>query len=179
MNSVALSGNIGRDPEIRSTQSGTSILSFSLAVNERIKKGDEFTDYTNWVEIIVFGRRADSLSKILSKGTKIAVSGKLRYSSWERDGVRRSKLEVIADDVDIMQRREGQQNGSYAQQNQQQGNYANQQQYAPQTAPQQPTGGYQQQGYQQNQGYQGGQQGYQQPMDVSSDDIPFSYSTLD
>lgn len=186
MNSVALSGNIGRDPEIRSTQSGTSILSFSLAVSERVKKGDEWTEYTNWVDILVFGRRADSLGKILSKGMKVAVSGKLRYSTWERDNVKRSKLEVIADDVDIMQRRDSQsqQNDSYANQNQQQGNYANNQQYAPQNAPQQPTGGYQQQGYQQNQGYQGGQQGYQQrgyqqPMDVSSDDIPFSHSTLD
>ena len=159
MNSVCLSGNIGHDPEIRSSQSGTSILSFSLAVNERIKKGDDWSDYTNWVDIIVFGRRADSLSKILSKGTKVAVSGHLRYSTWERDGVKRSKIEVIADDVDIMQRREGQQNGSYAPQNQQRGNYANQQQYAPQNAPQQPTGGYQ-------------QHGYQQP-DLYDDDCPF------
>lgn len=168
INVVTLSGNIGRAPEIRSTQSGTSILNFSLAVNERIKKGDDFTDYTNWLDIVVFGRRADSLSKILTSGMKVAVSGHLRYSTWERDGVKRSKIEVIADDVDIMQRREGQQNGSYAPQNQQQGNYANNKQYAPQNAPQQPTGGYQQQ-------YQQQGQGYQQPpqMDVYQDDIPF------
>lgn len=177
MNSVALSGNIGHDPEIRSTQSGTSILSFSLAVSERVKKGDEWTEYTNWVDILVFGRRADSLGKILSKGMKVAVSGKLRYSTWERDNVKRSKLEVIADDVDIMQRRDSQsqQNDSYANQNQQHGNYANNQQYAPQNAPQQPTGGYQgyqSQGYQQGNGYQGGQQ-YQQQMETAQSDIPF------
>lgn len=140
MNSVCLSGNIGRDPELRSTQAGTSILSFSLAVNERVKKGDNWEDYTNWIDVVVFGRRADSLSKILSKGTKIAVSGHLRYSTWDKDGQRRSKLEVIADDVDIMQRRDNsqsQQNGSYGQQYQQQPNYSQQQQYGAQNAPQQ------------------------------------------
>lgn len=168
MNSACLSGNIGRDPEIRSAQSGTSILNFSLAVNERIKKGEEWIDYTNWFDVVVFGRRADSLSKILAKGMKVAVSGHLRYSTWERDGVKRSKIEVIADDIDIMQRRESQQNGSYAPQQQQQGNYTSEQQYAPQNGYQQPTGGYQQQ-------YQ--QQSYQQDMAYS--DIPFSYPTSD
>lgn len=150
MNSVALSGNIGRDPEIRATQSGTVILNFSLAVSERIKKGDEWTDYTNWVDIVVFGRRADSLGKILSKGMKVAVAGHLRYSTWERDGQKRSKIEVIAEDIELMsQRNQSQQNGSYGQQYQQQPNYSQQQQYAPQNGYQQPTGGYQQQGYQQ------------------------------
>lgn len=159
MNSVCLSGNIGRDPELRSTQAGTSILGFSLAVNERVKKGDNWEDYTNWIDVVVFGRRADSLSKILSKGTKIAVSGHLRYSTWERDNVKRSKIEVIADDVDIMQRRDGaqgQSNGSYTPQQQRQGNYSNQQQYGYQN-------GSQQQGYQQQ---------AQQP-DLASYDLPF------
>lgn len=165
MNLVALSGNIGSDPEVRATQSGTSILNFSLAVSERIKKGDEWTDYTNWVGIVVFGRRADSLGKILSKGMKVAVSGKLRYNAWERDGKKRSKLEVIADDVDIMQRKDNsqnQQNGSQGGYGQQPNNYTNQGQYGPQSGPQngpqQPTGGYQQQPYTQ---------------DVYSSDIPF------
>lgn len=169
MNSVALSGNIGRDPEVRATQSGTSIMNFPLAVSERIKKGDSWEEYTNWVDIVVFGRRADSLGRILTKGMKIAVSGKLRYSTWEKDGQKRSKLEVIADDVDIMQRRDnsqGRQNGSYGQQYQQQPNYSQQQQYGAQNAPQQPTGGYQQQGYQQ------APQQVQQP-DLAPYDLPF------
>jgi len=120
-------------------------------VSERIKKGDNWEEYTNWIDVVVFGRRADSLSKILAKGMKVAVSGKLRYSTWEKDGQKRSKLEVIADDVDIMQRRDSQSqhNGSYGQQYQQQPNYSQQRQYGAQNAPQQPTGGYQQQGYQQ------------------------------
>lgn len=158
INSVVLSGNIGRDPEVRATQSGTSILSFSLAVNERVKKGDSWEDYTNWVDVVVFGRRADSLGRILAKGMKVAVCGRLRYSTWERDGQKRSKIEVIAEDVDIMSRRDSQsqQNGP---QQQQQGNYQQQRQYAPQNGYQQPTNGY---------------QGYQQPqMDVYDSDMPF------
>lgn len=153
INRVNLSGNVGRDPELKSTQAGTSILSFSLAVNERVKKGDEWTDYTNWVDVVVFGRRADSLGKILTKGMKVALDGRLRYSAWERDGQKRSKLEVIAEDIDIMQRRDG----AHAQQQgyQQQQGYGQPQQYAQQGY----QGGYQQQGYQQpQQGYQGGYQ---------------------
>jgi single-strand DNA-binding protein len=164
INAVTISGNIGREPEIRATQSGTSVLTFSLAVNERVKKGDSWEEYVNWIDVVVFGRRADSLSKILAKGMKVAVSGHLRYSTWERDNVKRSKIEVIADDVDIMQRRDGSQgqsNGSYGQQYQQQGNYSQQQQY-----------GYQNGSQQQSQGYQ------QPQMDVYDEDCPFSYPTL-
>lgn len=150
LNVVSLSGNIGRDPELRSSQAGTSILSFSLAVNERVKKGDEWTDYTNWVDVVVFGRRADSLGKILAKGMKVALTGKLRYSTWERDGQKRSKLEVIADDIDIMQRRDGsrsQQDAAYGPQVGQQANYPQQQQYGQQGGFQGGYGQYQQQGY--------------------------------
>lgn len=167
MNSVAISGNIGKDPELRASASGTSILSFSVAVNERIKKGDEWTDYTNWVDVVVFGKRAESLGNILTKGMKVAVAGKLRYSQWERDGQKRSKLEVIADDVDLMQRREqgqppqGQYNAPQGQYGQQPNNYTPQQQYGPQNGYQQPTGQYPQQGYQQDPYQQGYAQSFQ------------------
>lgn len=139
INIVSISGNVGRDPEVRSTKGGTSVLTFSVAVNERVKNGNEWTDYTNWVDVTVFGRRAESLGQILKKGMKVAVSGRLRYSSWDKDGQKRSKIEVIASDVDLMQRRDQQQA------KQQQGY---QQQYAPQ--PQQQMG--YQQGYQQGYG---------------------------
>ena len=172
MNSVALSGNIGRDPEVRATQSGTIILSFSLAVNERVKRGDAWEDYVNWIDVCMFGRRAESLGNILKGGMKVCVSGRLRYSTWEREGQKRSKIEVIADDVDIMQRRDNSQtqpNGSYAPQSQQQPNYTQQQQYAPQNGYQQPTGGYQQY----NQPQQTGGYGNVQMPDVYESDMPF------
>lgn len=139
INHVVLSGNIGRQPDVRVTPTGTNILTFSLAVNERVKKGDAWEDYTNWVDIVVFGKRAESLSKILEKGMKVTVSGKLRYSSWEREQGKRSKIEVIAEDVDIMQRKGDQRQVGYQQQNGGQQSYQqnNYQQQQPQTSYQQ------------------------------------------
>jgi single-strand DNA-binding protein len=108
INSVTLSGNLGRDPELRTTAAGGNLLTFSIAVNDRVKDSStgEWKDYTNWVDVVVFGNRAESLSRILTKGMKVTINGKIRYSSWEKDGQTRSKIEVIANDVDIMQRRE-------------------------------------------------------------------------
>lgn len=149
VNRVTISGNVGRDPELRATQTGMSILSFSVAVNDRVKRGDNWEDYTNWVDVVVFGRRADSLSKFLSKGMKVAVDGKLRYSSWERDGAKRSKIEVIADDIDIMQRRDGDGGRTYGAGSGGQANNPYGGQGGPQNAPQGPTGAPQQQFQQQ------------------------------
>lgn len=108
INRVLISGFLTRDAELRATQGGTQVLSFGLAVNDRRKnpQSGEWEDVPNFVDCVVFGRRAEALSRLLSKGTKIAVDGKLRYSSWEKDGQRRSKLEVVAEDVELMQRRE-------------------------------------------------------------------------
>lgn len=108
INRVLISGFLTRDAELRATQGGTQVLSFGLAVNDRRKnpQSGEWEDVPNFVDVIVFGKRAEALSRLLSKGTKIAVDGKLRYSSWEKDGQRRSKLEVVAEDVELMQRRE-------------------------------------------------------------------------
>lgn len=108
INRVIISGNIGRYPELRSTAGGSQILSFSLAVNDRTrdKSTGEWTDYTNWVDCIVFGARAEPISRFLSKGAKVAVEGKLRYSSWEsKDGGKRSKLEVVVDEVEFLSTR--------------------------------------------------------------------------
>ena len=113
INRVNISGNLTRDPELRSTAGGTQILSFSVAVNDRQKDKHtgEWTDRTNWVDCVVFGARAEPLIRFLSKGTKVAVDGKLRYSTWEsNDGGKRSKLEVVVDEVEFLSVR-GQQGG--------------------------------------------------------------------
>ena len=103
INQVTISGNLGRDSEIRRTQSGMTILSFSVAVNERRKNNQgEWSDYTNWVGVSMFGTRAEKLHEYLTKGTKVCVQGKLRYSEWERDGQKKNKLEVIADEIELM-----------------------------------------------------------------------------
>lgn len=105
INRVTLSGNLTRNPDLRQTPAGTEILTFGIAVNERVKNQStgEWEDRPNFVDCVVFGRRADSLSRILGKGMKVALDGKLRYNSWtDKDNHRRSKLEVIVDEIDIM-----------------------------------------------------------------------------
>lgn len=101
-NVVVLSGNLGREPELKSTQGGTQILSFSLAVGERRPDNNgNWTDYTNWVDCIMFGKRAESLSRYLHKGQHVSLNGSLSYSSWEKDGQRHSRLEVKVADIDF------------------------------------------------------------------------------
>jgi single-strand DNA-binding protein len=106
INRVCISGNLTRSPELRALPSGTSVLELGVAVNDRRKNQDgEWEDYPNYVDCSLFGKRAESLSKYLSKGQKVAIAGKLHYSSWEKDGQKRSKLSVIADDVEFMSRK--------------------------------------------------------------------------
>ena len=104
INRCILSGNLTRDPELRSTAGGTSILSFSIAVNDRRKNNQtgEWEDYPNFVDCTMFGARAEAVGRFLAKGNKVAIEGKLRYSSWEKDGQRRSKLEVVVDEIEFM-----------------------------------------------------------------------------
>ena len=122
INRVCISGNLTRDPELRSTAGGTSVMGFGVAVNERRKNNQtgEWEDYPNFVDCTLFGKRAESLEQYLSKGAKVAIEGRLRYSSWEKDGQKRSKLGVIVDEIELMSRRDGEQHQSYAQQGYQQ-----------------------------------------------------------
>lgn len=111
INKVMITGNLTRDPELRATGSGTQILHFGVAVNDRRRNQQtgEWEDYPNFVDCVVFGARAEPLSRFLSKGSKVAIEGKLRYSSWEtKDGQRRSKLEVVVDEVEFLSSRNGQ-----------------------------------------------------------------------
>lgn len=116
INRVVISGNLTRDPEVRRTQSGMAIMSFGVAVNDRRRNNQtgEWEDYANFIDCTMFGNRAEALSSILSKGTKVAIEGKLRWSQWERDGQKRSKIEVIVDEVELLSSRNGQGGGYQA-----------------------------------------------------------------
>ena len=109
INRVIISGNLTRDPELRSTASGLPVLGFGVAVNDRRRNQQtgEWEDYPNFIDCTMFGTRAESLSRFLSKGTKVAIEGKLRWSQWERDGQKRSKIEVIVDELEFMSNRNG------------------------------------------------------------------------
>ena len=107
INRVIISGNLTRDPELRSTASGLPVLGFGVAVNDRRKNQQtgEWEDYPNFIDCTMFGARAESLSRYLGKGTKVAIEGKLRWSQWEREGQKRSKIEVIVDELEFMSSR--------------------------------------------------------------------------
>ena len=145
MNHVVVSGNLTKDCELRSTSGGTSILNFSIAVNDRRKNGrtGEWEDIAHFVDCIVFGKRAEALAKILHKGSRVYVDGRLSQSRWEdKQGNKRSKIEIVANDIELPPR--SQQNASQGNYEQQTNNYANNQQYSPQNGSQGFTGQSQQ-----------------------------------
>lgn len=114
INKASISGNLTRDPELRTTQSGTSVLSMAVAVNERVKRGDQWEDRPSYVDVTVWGARAEALAKFLRKGLRVAVSGRLRQDRWQdaKTGENRSRLGIVADEVDVMTPRDhGQQEG--------------------------------------------------------------------
>ncbi|MBN2839349.1 MAG: single-stranded DNA-binding protein [Coriobacteriia bacterium] len=109
INRVVISGNLTRDPELRSTGSGTSVLRLGVAVNDRRKNQQtgEWEDYPNFIDVTVFGARGEALSRFLSKGSKVAIEGKLRWRQWETpQGDKRSAIEVIADEVEFLSSRD-------------------------------------------------------------------------
>lgn len=109
INKVVISGNLTRDAETRVTNSGTAVLSFTVAVNDRRRdQSGEWVDFPNYVDCSIFGKRATAIEQYMTKGAKVAIEGKLRWSQWERDGEKRSKLEVIVDEIEFMSRQERQ-----------------------------------------------------------------------
>ena len=101
INTWTISGNLTRDPELRATASGTAVLGFSVAVNDRRKNQQTgvWEDHPNYIDCTVFGARAEALANILHKGSGVTVQGKLRWSEWEREGQKRSKIEVVVDEI--------------------------------------------------------------------------------
>ena len=109
INKVILTGNLTRDPELRATPAGTSVLSFSIAVNDRRKNpsSGEWEDVPNYIDCNLFGTRADALAKYLFKGSKVGIDGKLRWSHWEKEGQKRSKVDVTVDNLELLTPRTG------------------------------------------------------------------------
>lgn len=104
INRVVISGNITHDPKLRTTANGKPVLKLGVAVNDRKwnPQAEQWEEHANYVDCVLFGKRAEALSKHLSKGQKVAIEGKLRYSAWEKEGQKRSKLEVFVDEIEFM-----------------------------------------------------------------------------
>lgn len=100
LNRVMLLGNLGADPELRSTNSGESILKLRLACSERyLDKNKAWQERTEWASVTVWGKRGEALHRILTKGSSVFIEGSLRTSSYEKDGAKVYKTEVIAKEV--------------------------------------------------------------------------------
>ena len=102
-NKVILIGNLTRDPELRYTPQGTSVCNFGLAVNRKYKQGEEMKEEVTFINIVVFGKQADTCGQYLNKGSNILVEGRLQESRWEtEDGLKRSKHEIVAQNIRFM-----------------------------------------------------------------------------
>ena len=108
VNQVILMGNLTRDPELRQTPSGQSVCSFSLALNRAYKdqKGD-WQEATDYIDIVAWGPLGERVNQYVTKGRRVLVQGRLQSRSWEQDGQKRSKVEVLANDVTFLDSREG------------------------------------------------------------------------
>lgn len=103
VNQVILMGNLTRDPEVRQTPSGQSVCSFSLALNRAYKnQSGEWVEATDYIDVVAWGPLGERVGQYLSKGRRALVQGRLQSRSWEQDGAKRSKVEVLANDVTFL-----------------------------------------------------------------------------
>lgn len=162
INKVMITGNLTRDAELRTTPNGTAILNIGVAVNDRRRdpQTGEWRDFPNYVDCTMFGKRADGIARYLTKGTKVAIEGRLHYSQWQdrNTGQNRSKLDVTVDEIEFMSSRNsgGNSGGNYGD-----GDYQ---------------GGYQGGGY--SQGYNNDAQ-QQRPVDIPEPPAPAAYNDED
>ena len=112
LNKVMLIGRLGRDPEIRYSSNNTPICNFSLATSERVRKGDNFEEKTEWHRIVVFGNQAENASKFLKKGSLVFVYGKIQSRTYQdKDGNERNVVEIIANSLNFLDPKENSFNG--------------------------------------------------------------------
>ncbi len=106
-NKVILVGNLTRDVELRYTPQGTAVTDLGLAVNDRVKRNDQWVDEATYVDITLWGRTAEIAGEYLSKGSPVLIEGRLKFESWEQDGNKRSKLKVVGERMQMLGGRPG------------------------------------------------------------------------
>jgi single-strand DNA-binding protein len=113
LNHVILIGRLTRDAELKYTAGGQAVCKFSIAVNRRRKNGDQWEDEANFFDIVVWGRQGESLNQYLVKGKMVGVDGELRQDRWQQDGQNRSKVEIVANYLQLLGGNPGGSGGSY------------------------------------------------------------------
>lgn len=104
-NRVILVGNLTRDPELRYIPSGTPVTDIGLAVNDRVKRNDQWVEETTFVDVTLWARQAEVASEYLSKGSPVLIEGRLKLDRWEKDGQKFSKLRVVGERMQMLGRR--------------------------------------------------------------------------
>lgn len=102
INVVVLVGRLTRDCELKSTPQGTSVCRFSIAVNRRKRTGDKWEDEVSYFDVVLWGKSAETLKPYLQKGRQVSVEGELRQNRWDQDGKTVSKVEVVANNVQLL-----------------------------------------------------------------------------
>jgi single-strand DNA-binding protein len=152
VNKVILLGNVGKDPEMRSTPGGTLVASFTLATSDRQKDAQgNWQDRTEWHSLVAFTRTAEIIRDYVKKGSKLYVEGKIQTRSWDdkETGAKRYRTEIIVNDLSLLSAREDGASGGYSKASSSSGSSANFDQRS------------------------GGQDEYAQQTEISDDDIPF------
>jgi single-strand DNA-binding protein len=102
VNHVILIGRLMRDAELKYTSGGMAVCKFAIAVNRRRKNGDQWVEEANFFDIVVWGRTGETINQYLVKGKQVAIEGELRQNRWEQDGQSRSKVEIMANNVQLL-----------------------------------------------------------------------------
>lgn len=103
VNKVILLGNLGKDPDVRVTPTGTSVATFSLAVNRNVKEGDGWKEQTEWVRCVAWERQAETIGQYVKKGNQLYIEGRLQTREWtDKDNVKRYTTEVIVQDFTLI-----------------------------------------------------------------------------
>ena len=102
INVVVLVGRLTRDCELKSTPQGTSVCRFSIAVNRRKRTGDRWEDEVSYFDVVLWGKSAETLKPYLQKGRQVSIEGELRQNRWEQEGKTNSKVEVVANNVQLL-----------------------------------------------------------------------------
>jgi single-strand DNA-binding protein len=102
INHVVLIGRLTRDAELKYTSAGQAVCKFSVAVNRSRKNGDQWEDEANFFDVTLWGRRGEALNQYLLKGKTIGIDGELRQDRWQQDGQSRSKVEIIANNIQLL-----------------------------------------------------------------------------
>jgi single-strand DNA-binding protein len=106
-NSVTLIGNLTRDPDLRTTDGGSKVAEFGIAINRKYKANAEWQEDTAFIEITCWGSTAENAEKFLSKGEPVFIDGRISQDTWESDGQKQSKVYVTAETVNFLHSGDG------------------------------------------------------------------------